>query len=284
MLEHLYRQASSQEIEYYHSRLYPLQDRVLEVVSVFGDALYLTGGTALARFHFQHRLSEDLDFFTSGGQVEQIANELIARLQEASYSIEVEQLSAWFVRFYVVWRGIRLKIDLVRDSHLTGDLTRTAQGFFTNSVLDIGANKVTAFEDRAEIKDIIDLHYIIQQHSLAALFALADQKRVPVAYEQLLTINQMGISGMALLTRPVDESVLESFVDQLRRAAEAEVKKKELQAEAAFIGVVADLLWDFPEEERRITERSSPVLRRRLPQLSLPRRRVLERALEMERR
>ena len=73
-------------------------------------------------------------------------------------------------------------------------------------------------------------------------------------------------------------------MDQLRRAAEAEVKKKEMQAEAAFVGVVADLLWDFPEEERRITERSSPVLRRRLPQLSLPRRRVLERALEMERR
>jgi hypothetical protein len=37
---------------------------------------YLTGGTALARFHFQHRLSEDLDFFTQDAQLPYIANEL----------------------------------------------------------------------------------------------------------------------------------------------------------------------------------------------------------------
>ncbi|MBX3054169.1 MAG: hypothetical protein KF753_22040, partial [Caldilineaceae bacterium] len=56
-------------------------------------------------------------------------------------------------------------------------------------------------------------------------------------------------------------------------------QKKEQEAQAAIEQVVIDLLWDFPSEERRISERSSPVLRRRLPQLALPRRRALEKAL-----
>lgn len=280
MLTHHYRQATAQEIDFYHNQLYPLQDRVLALVAPFGDTLYLTGGTALARFHFQHRLSEDLDFFTSGGQVEQIANELIARLEEAGHAVEVEQVAAWFARFYVIRQETRLKIDLVRDAHLTGPLTRMPHGGYTNGLLDIGANKVTAFEDRAEIKDILDLFFITRHHSLASLFTLAEQKRVPVAYEQLLTINQIGISGMALLTAPVDGSALATFVGQLQQAAEEEVKKKEEEAWGTVERLVTDLLWDFPAEERRISERSFPVLCRRLPQLSLPRRRALQRALE----
>lgn len=43
--------------------------------------------------------------------------------------------------------------------------------------------------------------------------------------------------------------------------------------------IIADLLWDFPPEARRISEQSRPVLQRRLRRLSLPRRRVVAVAL-----
>lgn len=36
---------------------------------------YLTGGTALSEFYYQHRLSEDLDFFNTDSEVNQIAIE-----------------------------------------------------------------------------------------------------------------------------------------------------------------------------------------------------------------
>ncbi len=44
-----------------------LQDKFLEQFfgSEFGSRFYLTGGTALARFYFQHRDSLDLDLFTN---------------------------------------------------------------------------------------------------------------------------------------------------------------------------------------------------------------------------
>lgn len=226
MIEQTYRLATDNEITFYHDRLYPLQDIVFAEATVFADAIYLTGGTALARFHFQHRLSEDLDFFTQDAQLPYIANDLIARLQHRGLNVAVEQVSAWFVRFFVVDQEVRLKIDLVRDALLTGDLVRLPQGVFTNSLLDIGANKITAFKDRAEIKDIIDLYYICQGVELPALFALADRKRVPVAYEQLLTINQQGVSGSALLTKPIAAAALHDFLLRLQLATEMEVKKK----------------------------------------------------------
>lgn len=276
MFDQFCRQATAEELAAYNNILYPLQDVVFEASSVFEDAIYLTGGTALARFHFHHRLSEELDFFTQGSQLQYIANELIARLQQRALAVTVEQLSAWFVRFFVVAQGVHLKVDMVRDSQLTGKLIRLPQGVYTNSLADIGANKITAFEDRAAVKDIIDLYYICQIYDLPMLFALADRKRAPVAYEHLLTINQQGISGQVLLTKPVSHEALGAFLTQLHLATEAEVKKKEQQAALETEQIVAGLLWDFPPEGRRLTARSLPVVRRRLPQLALPRRRAVE--------
>jgi len=63
-LAEYWRKATPAELDFYRTKLYPLQDRVFEVASLYEDAIYLTGGTALARFFFDHRLSEDLDFFT----------------------------------------------------------------------------------------------------------------------------------------------------------------------------------------------------------------------------
>ena len=49
-LAEYWRKATPAELDFYRMKLYPLQDRVFEVASVYEDAIYLTGGTALARF------------------------------------------------------------------------------------------------------------------------------------------------------------------------------------------------------------------------------------------
>ena len=45
-----------------YKKLYSLQDRVLDVVFGVEDEFYLTGGTALSRFFYAKRYSDDLDF------------------------------------------------------------------------------------------------------------------------------------------------------------------------------------------------------------------------------
>jgi predicted nucleotidyltransferase component of viral defense system len=45
--------------------LYALQDSVLNAIAGQEHGFYLTGGTALGRGYYQHRYSEDLDFFSN---------------------------------------------------------------------------------------------------------------------------------------------------------------------------------------------------------------------------
>ena len=49
----------------YENTLYPLQDKVLVALEDAKTRFYLTGGTALSRCYFNHRYSDDLDFFTN---------------------------------------------------------------------------------------------------------------------------------------------------------------------------------------------------------------------------
>lgn len=51
--------------EYYFRVLYPLQDRVIGILSGLETGFYLTGGTAASRGYLNHRFSDDLDFFVN---------------------------------------------------------------------------------------------------------------------------------------------------------------------------------------------------------------------------
>jgi len=119
-----------------------------------------------------------------------------------------------------------LKIDFAREYNHVGTLDRNATGCLINNLEDIGASKIATFEDRAAIKDVLDLYYITQKISWARLFEIADTKRVPVAYENLLTFNIEGISGQALITEPLPPERLTAFINELKQAVQAEVKKK----------------------------------------------------------
>jgi hypothetical protein len=278
-MKEFYRAASDEELQFFQQTLYPLQDSIFEVVSIYAEKLYLTGGTALARFYFNHRLSEDLDFFTTTDDLRRLVNDLSAQLDKRGFWVEIDALEVYFARIYIVTAEARLKIEFAREFNLVGRLLKTDKNIFINDLEDIGANKVTAFEDRAQIKDIIDLYYITQTIPLERLFELADLKRVPIAYENLLTINVAGISGQALITSDLPEKTLIDFVHDLKSKTEAEIKKKEAAALKNIQTVVEKLLWDFPRETRNINPYSRPVLQQRLKGLKLPEQMALKKVL-----
>ncbi|MCP4129800.1 MAG: nucleotidyl transferase AbiEii/AbiGii toxin family protein [bacterium] len=51
--------------KFYREKLYPFQDGVLNIVKKLKTPFYLTGGTALSRCYYNHRFSDDLDFFVN---------------------------------------------------------------------------------------------------------------------------------------------------------------------------------------------------------------------------
>ena len=76
--------------QYYEENLYPLQDGVLSILSQSGTDFFLTGGTALSRGYYNHRNSDDHDFFLDRSQTydEQIDN-VLAILIENGYSWDI---------------------------------------------------------------------------------------------------------------------------------------------------------------------------------------------------
>jgi len=147
-------------VEFYEKLLYPLQDRAIEV---FKDSpFYLTGGTVLSRVYYQHRYSDDLDYFVNYlSDFKKLAESQVEKLSKIFHDVEVEYRGEYFYRIFVSER--RLKIELVNDvpAHI-GNLTRHPHFGLIDSKENILANKITAVIDRAMPKDIVDMYFLIR--------------------------------------------------------------------------------------------------------------------------
>jgi predicted nucleotidyltransferase component of viral defense system len=194
---HELKVALPEEMEFFFKVLYPVQDEILNAIGeVFGDAFYLTGGTALSRFYFQHRLSEDLDLFTETENMKTAVPRVVKAMESLGHEVTVEVSSVTFGRLFVSLKsGRKLKVDLVADFPL--EKPKAVGNFYVDTLTNMAVNKLTAFEDRAELKDLIDLYFIVREGgvNVEEILELADRKGVPVPYEELLAINSTGLTG-----------------------------------------------------------------------------------------
>jgi predicted nucleotidyltransferase component of viral defense system len=290
-ISELYRTATEEEKRNYKEILYPLQDRILEICSHNPD-LYLTGGTALSRFYLEHRLSDDIDLFIFIKKSDDLS--IINNIKHAGiiardlkgqfdkfYEVKDELYGEYYSRLVIKNEFTEVKIDFVREYNHFGEFGRTDSGILLNNLEDMCGNKISAFEERAEIKDIIDLYYLSKRFPIERMFEIANLKREPVQYENLLTINLFGIKGRALMLDELNPNDLESFIDELKETTETEIKKKE-ELVMNEIGMhVRSYLWDFPPEDRNINRFSKPVLANRLKKMPLPVRRAIKRVIEL---
>ncbi len=277
-----FRLATREEVGFYNGVVYAVQDTFLKVFSErLGDIFRLTGGTALSRFYLKHRLSEDLDLFTEStdlftkGQIDRLLALVGEDLKRFELDMRVEGRGPLYTRLSVKHGNLSLRIDLSVDKFLS-DPVRTQEGFLIDSLENIAVNKLIAFEDRAEIKDLMDMLFLEREgFSLDRLLELADEKGVSVPHEELFTINQHGLTGFALLLKDVSGQELEEFLERIKQKLSENIKKKVSQIEAERL--VRLLLWDAPPEERKVSPLSLPLLKRRAEKLSLPNRIALER-------
>jgi predicted nucleotidyltransferase component of viral defense system len=143
--------------EYYSNILYPLQDKAIP--SFRDSPFYLTGGTALSRGYYNHRYSDDLDYFVNYHSDFQGISELIVeKLLKTFHDVEVDLKGEHFYRVFVGQE--KLKIELVNDvpSHIGTLISHPSLGII-DSKENILANKLTAVVDRALPKDMVDLYF-----------------------------------------------------------------------------------------------------------------------------
>jgi len=147
--------------DYYQNTLYPLQDKVLEIVGKLPVEFYLTGGTALSRAYLHHRYSDDLDFFVnSASDFKSQVNTIIKALVKSGYPIDTSVADDGFARIFVFDGNSSLKLDFVNDVPFrSGTPIITSLFDKTDNLNNILSNKVTAL-GRYSAKDVVDIVYI----------------------------------------------------------------------------------------------------------------------------
>jgi len=213
--------------ERYNNILYPLQERV---IALFKDTpFYLTGGTALSRGYYQHRYSDDLDYFVNDHpDFNRLVERQIKKLAEAFKDTTIALRGETFARLFVATE--RLKIEMINDvpAHIGAPVNHFLLGII-DSKENILANKITATVDRGLPKDIADL-YVLLKDGLSMKKALLDADSKAAGISPLLVAKMMAEFDYALLDTeikwisPVPSQEVRAFLsDMARRIVTGEV-------------------------------------------------------------
>lgn len=221
----LIRKATEDERKYYHQRLYPLQDQIFERLADFWkEGFYLTGGAALSRFYYEHRFSDDLDFFFDGktydnSRFKVLGAELID-LISAEHDVEVSLEAEYFKRLFI--RGeVDMKIEMVFDPYKRAGNLQDSYGICIDSKENIAANKFSAVSGRKMTKDFFDLFFLLREIGFNDAVGYAEYKHVPLDYEGImlavgdLLSSPAALEGQILTEIEVDETEFKAFVRDL---------------------------------------------------------------------
>lgn len=151
---------------------------LLPKLAAFKKDFYLAGGTALT-LQIGHRTSVDFDFFTDQPfDTETLFNIVQTLLPDATRIQEAEQTLG-----IVTGDGIRVSFYRYRYPLLNPCVE--TEHLRIASVLDIGCMKLSAIVSRAELKDYVDLYFILNEMSLPELLT-ASAKKMPQLDQNLI--------------------------------------------------------------------------------------------------
>lgn len=123
---------------------------------------FLTGGSALGIFYFDHRFSYDLDLFTKEnidwrqleGLLKKICKEIVAEYKSITKA-------PFFHRYELNRANEREIVDFVIETVPQIDNKKNIFGTIrVDTTIEIGINKICTLIGRTELKDIVDLYFL----------------------------------------------------------------------------------------------------------------------------
>ena len=215
---------------------YSLQDKFLEKFfsGRFGRDFYITGGTALARFYFNHRESLDLDLFShnQGLDFNEISLEILKIIAGLKLSLIKQVNTETFLQYICEDKGtLNLKIDIVKDIPVHFGKIIKKGIIKIDSLENIGSNKILAILGRSDAKDFIDLYFILTKTELKFdyLYNLAKQKDLGLSEFYLAnSIKQIKeIEIYPQMLRQFNKTRMLKLYDNLSKKLLAKIKPKE---------------------------------------------------------
>lgn len=135
--------------------------------SEYFKKFYLTGGTVLSAFYLKHRHSDDLDFFSE----QKLDNQVILTLMEAwskkyNFKFNSNFIEVTYI-FDLVFPGKReLKVDFAYYPYKRVERGEKTGGLEIDSLTDIAINKLLLITQRTEVKDFVDLYFLLNDFSI----------------------------------------------------------------------------------------------------------------------
>lgn len=175
----------------------------------FIKQFYLAGGTAAA-LYLAHRLSEDLDFFST----EQFDESLLLQKLSEDGKFALEQKAEQTVT------GIfnDTKVTFLGYNYPLLEPLKNADGIFAADLLDIACMKLDAISSRGARRDFIDVYFIAKEFALLSeILKKFEEKYASVKYnmmhvrKSLLYFDDADRDPMPKMLKPVSWDAVKKF-------------------------------------------------------------------------
>lgn len=148
----------------------PLQKKIFDYITrdkSIASRFYFTGGTALAAFYLMHRESEDLDFFSEeefeAAEIEELMKNLATTLNLNYRYTELERTKIFE---FVEKNKLLMKVDFAYYPYKRLNESNKYHEVEVDSLRDIATNKLLTINQRTDVKDFVDLYFLLKEFTL----------------------------------------------------------------------------------------------------------------------
>jgi predicted nucleotidyltransferase component of viral defense system len=136
------------------------------------STFYFGGGTALSEVYLKHRESIDLDFFSETRYDEQEIFSVVTAISQSLNATLESQLQDNTQIYFLNFEEQKLKLDFAYYPYKRLQPGSIYKNLEVDSKLDIAVNKLMLIgSQRTEVKDFVDLYFLLQEFSIWDLIA-----------------------------------------------------------------------------------------------------------------
>lgn len=182
---------------------------------------YFTGGTVLSSFYFHHRYSDDLDFFSETSFDNQVIFTLMQKWgKKHQFGLQSRFVEVVYIFNLVFPKNIPLKVDFSYYPYRRIEKSRTIDKVTIDSLFDIGVNKIVTVSQRTDVKDFVDLYFILQKFSIWDLIHGAKIKFRMEIEPFLLAADFLKVEDFTFLPRMINSLTLDELRSFYRKKAQ----------------------------------------------------------------
>lgn len=191
---------------------------------------YFTGGTALSAFYIGHRQSEDLDFFSQQKLEDQVIFNLVQEWSKIlSFTFESRLAEVVYIFNLTFKHGVKLKVDFGYYPYRLLNESKIKSSIRVDSLLDIAVNKLLTIQQRTNVKDFVDLYYLLDKFTVWDLIEGVHYKFKVRMEPFLIATDFMKVNQFEFLPKMIKQLSLEElksfFVNKAKKLGSKVVKK-----------------------------------------------------------